>query len=204
MKSRLILSFFASTMGLLLFTMSAQTVLAVEEFSFPLCSNPQGVVKVTYPEGVHAIVGDRSTYNGSDTVYDLGKGNFMQCFCAVDNSGIQTNWLKLTDISDSEIDSFVKLGWIFVPDGSIWGLNRGAYLAKNSPLSCGSTHVTPTPTIVPPSSGGVGGGVITETAASTTSDPVLGLADSGTLKDIVSLGLAGFSFILLGRRLKAY
>jgi len=184
---------------------SPTNAFAIDIISFPVCSNPQGELKVSYAEGNHAIVGDRNTHQGSDNVYDLGKGNFMQCYCSDDGSGIQTNWLKIADIADKEIDSYVKLGWIFVPDGAVWGLNGGAYLAKNSTLSCGSIQSTPTPTSIPSTSSGVGG-VITETAASTSSDPapVLGLANSGTAKEIAYFTIVGLACITIGKKIKAY
>lgn len=109
---------------------------------FPACSNPSGTLKVSYSSGTHGIVGSYATYTGSDKVYSLDGGNVLQCFCAEDGSGIQTNWWRASSLTQEEIQTLMNLGWYFVPDGSAWGLSEGYYLAKNVNYSCGTTTTT--------------------------------------------------------------
>jgi len=117
---------------------------------FPLCSNPQGDLKVHYQSGTHGVVGDPNSYQGEDWVYALGSGNFLQCFCGDDGYGIQTDWWKIVDFSQSEIENYRESGWIYVPDGSLWDLDPSPYLARNSIYSCGGKSVpTPTPSQTP-------------------------------------------------------
>jgi len=102
---------------------------AQEEVSFPSCINPSGSVVASYQNGTHGIVGSSETYSGADTVYSLGDGNYVQCFC--DNGrGIQTNWWK-TNTSDEN--------WISIPNGENWGLESGSYLAQNLDYNCGAS-----------------------------------------------------------------
>ena len=136
---------------------------AVSPPDFPSCLAPTGSLKVSYTSGTHGIPGDLGTYTGSDSVYQVvGSDRLIQCFCpASGTSGIQTNWWKVGDLSGGEIDDFVKLGWIYVPSGALWGLDDVAYLAKNVSFSCGGgesistpSPATPAPTFSPPGAGG--------------------------------------------------
>lgn len=110
--------------------------LALDIPDFPNCTNPQGVVKVQYPSGTHGIVGDSAAYMGSDSVYQLDSGNLIQCFCSVDGQGIQTNWWRDSSLPEEDKQTLLNLGWIFVPNGALWGLEKQAYFAKNSTYSC--------------------------------------------------------------------
>lgn len=103
---------------------------------FPLCSNPQGTLKVSYDSGTHGIVGGTSG-TGSDTVYYTGEDTLMQCFCSTNGSGIQTNWWKISSLTQDEIDQLKKLGWTYIPSGANWGLDDSSYMAKNIDYTCG-------------------------------------------------------------------
>lgn len=118
------------------FSMLAHASIRVTTPTFPSCTNPQGVVKVSYSEGIHGIPGDSRTYTGRDTVYTLTEDTLTQCFCSEDDEGIQTNWWKISSLSFDEIDYLKNLGWIYIPNGSDWGLKNAPYMAKNSTYSC--------------------------------------------------------------------
>ncbi len=105
---------------------------------FPTCSNPNGTLKVSYNDGIHGIVGSSAIYTGSDKVYSLDNGNALQCFCASDNQGVQTNWWKVSSLTQEEIQTLKNLGWYFIPDGAAWGLMEGPYMAQNITYTCGS------------------------------------------------------------------
>ncbi len=143
------------------------------EASFPACQellqNPGD--HASWQQGWHQIVGGPLLY-GSDDVYSLENGNYVQCFCPEEGSdGIQTNWWKTL----AELQ-----GW-FVENGFQWNLGDYRYLAQNTSFVCGdveptptpipgptptqSPDPTPTPTTQPSTSSGVGG-----TSASTTSN----------------------------------
>lgn len=106
--------------------------------SFPSCIAPTGNRIANYDNGTHGIPGVGSKI-GKDAVYSQGEGNAMQCFCGTDGSGTQTNWLNASNLTQDEIKILENDGWIFIPDGSAWGLSQGAYLAKNIGYSCSST-----------------------------------------------------------------
>lgn len=111
---------------------------------FPKCTSPQGQVKVSYDSGIHGIPGDAGQYQGSDVVYTVSDSQLAQCFCAANKSGIQTNWWKVGSLNSEQLNYLKNLGWIYIPDGSAWGLDPVAYMAQNSQYACG--EVTPTPT----------------------------------------------------------
>ncbi len=133
---------------------------------FPSCLNPQGTVKVSYSEGTHGIPGDRSTYTGSDVVYQLdGNTKLLQCFCADNGDGIQTLWYKTSSLTDQEKDSLIRDGWISVPNGTVWGLDNVEYLAKNYPYACGPRAI--------------GGGELVDMAGTGNSAALFGFFSSG-------------------------
>lgn len=109
--------------------------------NFPTCSNPQGTLIASYNEGIHGIPGSTSEYRGSDQVYFVNDQSVLQCFCAENGSGIQSNWWKIDGLSQQEIDNYKSSGWIYIPDGSEWGLSSGAYLVNNLSYSCKPTPV---------------------------------------------------------------
>jgi hypothetical protein len=113
-----------------------QPVEAVSIPSFPTCANPQGTIKASYSSGTHGVPGDQTTYTGADTVYRLSDDTLMQCLCPTTGDGIQTNWMKSRLFTELEIRRLLNRGWIFIPDGSVWGLTYEPYLAKNSTYAC--------------------------------------------------------------------
>lgn len=110
-----------------------------------------------YDFGVHGIPGV-GNLEGSDDVYSLASGNFLQCFCPsqgfdglpASKAGIQSNWWNIQrfGLSQEEIDEFLQQGWLFEPSGSGWNLFDEKYLFKNESFSCAET--TPTPPTNPP------------------------------------------------------
>lgn len=196
-RKKVIKSVISSLLVSSMLLIASSIVLAQDAPQFPVCSNPQGDVKESYNSGDHAIPGENSTRQGSDTVYSIGDGNYIQCFCAEDGSGIQTNWWRIPQLDQEQIETFIKLGWHFIPDGSDWGLEDVEYLAFNSVYSCGEDHtVTPTPTSTTTSQDnenddneGVGG-VSDETG--------LVLAATGTSVRIMALFISGVVVLTTG------
>lgn len=130
------ISFIISLILSFVFLLAAPSVFALEVPQFPSCVAPQGTLKVSYEAGIHGIPGSEASYSGQDSVYLLGAGNALQCFCPPSGNGIQTNWLKLSEVSVEEVESYKKQGWVYVPDGSAWGLDAAPYLAQNVSYSC--------------------------------------------------------------------
>lgn len=187
--------------------------LAVDIPNFPTCSNPQGTIKVSYSDGTHGIVGDNAQYTGSDTVYQLDNGNLAQCFCSTNGAGIQTNWWKDSSLSEEERQILINSGWIYIPNGALWGLESTAYMTYNSTYSCQAN-----------TGGGGGGGSggpgdgrsdglgcgshdCSGNAAasegqvlgvSTSIGEVLGLASTGGAFLPYALAIAGFLFLTTG------
>lgn len=118
------------------FVSSAHSVFAVDVPSFPQCPNPGGEVIADYDEGVHGVPGDSNTYTGEDTVFKLNDAQVVQCLCPEEGSGIQTLWWKDPGVSYDEEKVLLSQGWIKVPNGKLWGLDKGKYFAKNSNFSC--------------------------------------------------------------------
>ncbi len=188
----LVLSFFVSG--------NLSQALAVTTPSFPVCANPQGEILATYNSGTHGVPGDGTTYNGSDTVYKIDQDIILQCLCPDNGEGIQTNWWKVADLSESDINVLVSQGWILVPDGSAWGLSSAAYLAKNISFSCKSSNNNSTNSSSNSNGtsggGGVGGGQIL--GASTILQAVLGLATTGSYPFILGVIIIGLIALSMG------
>lgn len=160
--------------------------------SFPSCSNPQGSVKVSYSEGTHGIVGNSGTFTGSDTVYSVSENTHVQCFCADNGDGTQTNWWHAASLTPEEVQILKNQGWISVPNGELWGLASGEWLALNSSYSCqgGSTNNSNNSGQILAASTGTGG-------------DVLGLATTGniiTIYALAGLGLASLAISFLLRK----
>lgn len=164
---------------LIVFFYEGSHVYAVDTPDFPACTNPSGVIKVDYPSGSHGIVGSTSEFSGRDTVYQLTEDTLSQCFCSTNGLGIQTNWWKVTSLSDEQIDILKKDGWDFVPNGALWGLDESAYLAKSSNYACGSSN----------------------SKVSILGD-ILGLASTGNNTLFYSLGILGLASLTIGVILK--
>lgn len=152
---------------------------------FPICSNPQGTLKVEYNDGTHGIVGDTSEYKGSDKVYTLSDSTLLQCFCAADGNGIQTNWWKVSDLTSEEIEILKRQGWYYVANGALWGLEETAYMAFNSSYSCKE-------------SGGVGGPEGSVLGASTSA--LAGTGDTIILYTLAGIGLASLLLAFVSKR----
>lgn len=169
-------------------------VKAVDAPVFTSCVNPQGEVKANYESGTHGIAGRTGLYEGKDSVYRISENALTQCFCAVDGSGIQTNWWKIPALTESEIKVYESQGWIYIPNGSLWGLDNSPYLAKNSDYSCKSN-------------GGSGGsnsdsGSNSGSSSSNSSGSNSGTSSSsGGIGQVLGLASTGNSVFLLGTAL---
>ena len=128
-----------------LFMSAALPVYANPVPEFGSCLNPQGTKTQENHGSNHGVV-NVGTFSGVDSIYS-SNGNTMQCLCADNGAGYQTNWLKASNYSHDQIDSLKAQGWIYVPEGKDWGLDQGPYLAKNETYTC--TVCTPTPTVTP-------------------------------------------------------
>ena len=117
--------------------------------SFPACQTQTGTGDLAhYIDGKHQIAGG-DLVDGKDDVYSLGNGNALQCYCpdVSDQTGIQTNWLNVTNLSNEDKTKLQQQGWILESNGSDWGLENAPYLAQNSNYSCHTPQATPTPTV---------------------------------------------------------
>jgi len=168
---------------------------AVTTPSFPSCLNPQGSLKASYANGTHGIVGSSQNYTGQDTVYQMNDQQVLQCFCDTTGAGIQTNWLKVANLSSDDIKVLENEGWILVPDGSLWGLDKTAYLAKNLSFSCR----------------GSGGSNGSSNGSSTSNDPgttqavlsaATSLAGTGNIMTTLSIFILGVFSLFLAIYLK--
>jgi hypothetical protein len=162
--------------ALMFFVLSFKSAFAVDVPNFPACSNPQGALIVSYDSGIHGVAGGNS-YTGSDKVYKIDENSLVQCLCTADGKGIQTNWWKASSLDVTQITTLKSEGWIYIPTGSVWGLDQDAYLAKNIGYSCISDS-------------GTGGGSIGQ---------VLGLAFTGNIKVIYSIFILGLLFLIYGQ-----
>ncbi len=120
-----------------LFVLANPTVaLAVTAPNFPSCLSPQGNEIVEYLSGSHGVPGRINDYQGSDRVYDMSPDTKLQCLCQEDGNGVQTNWWKVSSLTEDQIDVLKKDGWLLITDGSVWGLDTAPYLTKNSDYNC--------------------------------------------------------------------
>lgn len=104
------------------------------------CITPSGEKLASYSDGTHGIVGDSNSFVGRDDVYSLGEAGALQCFCATDGNGVETIWWgSISSLSQVQIDSYTSSGWIYVPNGSLWGLEGKPYLTKNSRYLCSTS-----------------------------------------------------------------
>lgn len=172
------------SLGLLLVLVASATKAnAVTTPSFPSCLSPQGTKKVEYLEGTHGVPGQFVENRGSDRVYSLTDTTLLQCLCREDGSGVQTNWWKVSSLTEDEINELRRLGWVYVPDGQLWGLDASAYMALNSDYSCN----------------GQGGQIL-----ATSTSNVLGLAATGDKLPIWYLIAVGLTAIVGGRSLRHF
>jgi len=180
--------FILFTLSSFLFLGLTTIVQAVNSPAFPSCPNPGGELKADYNEGNHGIPGKLGDQTGSDSVYTIGENN-VQCFCSTDNQGTQTNWWKISSLTQSEIDQLKNSGWIYVANGAVWGLEETPYMAFNSNYACGSA---------------IGGSGEVQGTSTQESGQVLGAAilpATGSWGILVILGL-GLFLLLVGTRMK--
>ncbi|KKS89070.1 MAG: hypothetical protein UV63_C0025G0008 [Microgenomates group bacterium GW2011_GWC1_43_11] len=147
--------------------------------TFPTCANPQGTLLVSYPDGTHGIPGSPTSYTGSDAVYRLNDTTLTQCFCSTYGEGIQTNWWNASSLTDDEVAILRSEGWVSIPDGSVWGLDPGPYMAKNSDYLCG----------------GIGGADVLGLG---TGGDILGLATTGNIATVYSVFTLAIIFLGVG------
>lgn len=128
-----------SALSFTCFLLTAVPVKAVDIPNFPSCYNPQGSVKSGYVEGTHWIPGESSLRTGRDIVYTVNDTQLLQCFCAPDNAGIQTNWWKVSSLTDDQVNELKNLGWIYIANGNDFGLEAAPYMAWNQNINCNRT-----------------------------------------------------------------
>lgn len=155
---------------------------AVELPEFYSCSAPSGEVIANYNEGIHGIVGETTEYRGQDTVYKINDAQIVQCFCPDNQAqGIQTLWWKFSDTNQADLNVLQKQGWIYVPNGKLWGLDDAPYIARNSRFICRG-------------SGGAGSIL-----------GITGFADTGSQFPLLAIAIAGLlsvTFWKVGKRRK--
>jgi hypothetical protein len=198
-KIKIIIKSFVVLLSLVLFGLSYLTFAAIRVTTptFPSCTNPQGLIKVSYKSGTHGIPGNYSTFTGEDTVYTLSEDTLTQCFCSEDEKGIQTNWWKVSSLNTDEIDYLSNLGWIYIPNGFDWGLEESPYMAKNSSFSCqedkdgGSDDSDD-------DSDNDGEVLGAQLGAGTWVGNVLGLASTGDAPIVWALGISALLFTIAG------
>jgi len=145
--------------------------------TFPSCPDPGGTLKSQYSDGTHGIAGRTTEYTGSDSVHTLTDSTHIQCFCADTGEGIQTDWWKVSSLSEDEIKILKNEGWVYIPNGALWGYENEPYMAKNSEYACQGG----------PRIGSVEAGF----------GEVLGLASTGNIVLIYAVGTVGLIAIIL-------
>lgn len=181
-----------------------RTSFAYEVPQFTSCVNPSGQLKVNYDSGNHGIAGETGNYEGKDSVYTLSGDALTQCFCSINGSGIQTNWWKVSSLNEQEVTALKSQGWVYVPNGALWGLEEAPYLALNSNYNCqgrstGSGGGCCSPTTDIPGPGGSGGSLA---GISAGIGQVLGLASTGNLKFLYGVILVSLMSLLVSLVLK--
>ncbi len=171
---------------------------------FTSCVNPQGSLKVSYDSGTHGIAGQTGNYSGKDSVYTLSGDALTQCFCSSNGSGIQTNWWKVSSLTENEVDSLKAQGWNYIPNGALWGLEEAPYLALNTDYACGKTSQGSccSPTTDIPGPGGSGGQGGTGSVLGISTGSVLGLASTGNIKFVLTIFSISILSIIVGLFLK--
>lgn len=192
-KALLIISLVISILGLSVPKANAQTLPTLTT-----CLAPNGTLKTSYDTGTHGVPGDTNTYSGSDKVYTVSDNYTMQCFCAENGNGVQTDWVKTSVLSEDEIKVYTNSGWIYIPSGAPWGLSDTPYIAKNSSFSCKSSGGSSSGTSSSSNDARVGGA----SASNNNGGSVLGLANTGNTAFIVSLLTAGFASLTVSLFLK--
>lgn len=185
---------FTITLYILFQLFTVSSILATDVPNFPTCLNPQGDLIVSYSNGVHGVPGDSASYTGSDAVYKISDNALTQCLCTVNGNGIQTNWWKISSLDDGQLNYLKSQGWIFIPNGQVWGLEDSSYMALNFDYNC------QTPQSGGNSNSGPSGGSSSSSNSSqstSTAGQVLGLASTGNIVVLYAAFLLGFIFISL-------
>ncbi|MCR4263522.1 MAG: hypothetical protein NUV98_02265 [Candidatus Roizmanbacteria bacterium] len=186
--------FLSLLLSVTFFLQTISVPLAVTPPEFPSCLNPEGAIKSSYSSGTHGVVGSNQTYTGSDTVYTLSDNRLSQCFCSENGDGIQTNWWKISSLTEGEVQILKNQEWFFVPNGALWGLEDTSYMAKNSTYSCKSTD------------GSVGGTSDSNSSEGSvlegSTQNVLGLASTGNIRMILTFFSLGLTLLLVGLSIK--
>ena len=124
------------TLGLIFSLFVASPVSAYTVPSFPSCTSPSGTLIASYSSGPHWIPVESGMREGSDAVYSLTDNTNLQCYCDLAGNGIQSDWWKISELTQGEIDTLVGQGWIYVGNGADFGLSAAPYLARNSSFAC--------------------------------------------------------------------
>lgn len=186
-----------------LFVSAASPVYANSVPEFGSCVNPQWSKTQENHGSNHGVV-NVGTFSGVDSIYASG-GNALQCLCTDTGEGYQTNWLKASDYSHEQIESLKAQGWIYVPEGQDWGLEKGPYLAKNASYTCTTCTPTPTPTSIPgPTPTPSVTTQVQGASANNTSSNAGGLASTGNALVIYTSLIAGAVALILGMVLKKF
>lgn len=183
---------------------SVRTSFAYQVPQFTSCLNPSGTVRANYETGTHGIPGKTASYQGKDTVYNLSGNELTQCFCASNGSGIQTNWWKVSLLTESEVNGLKSQGWVYVPNGALWGLENVPYLAFNSDYSCKGSQGSccSSTTDIPGPGGGGGGQGGSGNVLGISTGSVLGLASTGNIKFLLTVLFGSVGALILGILLK--
>lgn len=184
------------------------TPVSAETPSFPLCTNPQGAVIANYDTGSHAIAGQLNLQDGKDTVYAVDSLNQVtQCYCPpTDLNGIQTNWLDAATISEEEKQQLLSNGWVYIPNGSSWGLANDPYLAQNINYTCNqggsSNPSSSTITAIVQSSNQTNNSSSNSSGNNPSSGSTLpNTGDSIVLFEMIGLGLTSISISFLLKKI---
>ncbi len=178
-----------------IFQLMTTPVFALEIPDFSSCTSVNGTVMVSYDSGIHGVPGDGTTYTGRDTVFRIYDTAVLLCLCPEGKTGVQTKWWRYGQLTNDEISVLIKDGWIYVPNGALWGLEDAPYLAKNSNFSCNE------------SGGGSSNSGSSVLGSNTSAGQVLGvstMAATGNLTSIFGLLFLGTLFIVLAKKLRQY
>lgn len=157
------------------FTLAVRPVMAIDVPVFPTCPNPGGTMVASYADGTHGIPGRSETFTGSDQVFKIDATKTVQCYCAPNGSGIQTNWWKVSSLTAEEKAELLTKGWNYIPDGSLWGLDPSDWMAQNQNLTCGEK----------------GGGSNNSSSSSSSSDSGAGSSVSSFVASILGFADTG-------------
>ncbi len=166
--------------GILLLSVAGQ-VRALDLPNFPTCPNPGGTVIANYPSGVHGIAGSTLTYTGSDVVYKIDDSKVVQCYCSPNGSGIQTNWWKASSLTSKQKADLIATGWVYIPDGSEWGLDPSDWMAYNISFTCGGSTTTTTTSSSSNSNSGSSSSSSSSNSIISLIPSILGFADTGRM-----------------------